>query len=122
MQRRLGEMSIDDNENDLDELEDEARKVPDERTSIGRGPEVVRDQLEKAARRKQQVTIRLDADIVERFKNLAGPDGSYQSLINRALHEWLEAQSVGGLLRTEIENLADIVRALESHESGLDSR
>ena len=115
-------MSIDDNENDLDELEDEARKVPDERTSIGRGPEVVRDQLEKAARRKQQVTIRLDADIVERFKNLAGPDGSYQSLINRALHEWLEAQSVGGLLRTEIENLADIVRALESHESGLDSR
>ncbi len=93
---------------------DEYREVPDERETIGRGPEALRQRLQKAAQRKQQLTIRLDADIVERFKHLAGPEGSYQSLINRALHEWLEAQSVGGLLRPEIEELQDLVRALKT--------
>lgn len=115
-------MSTGDNSENLDELEKEARKVPEQRASVGRGPDVLRDQLQKAARRKKQVTIRLDADIVDRFKNLAGPDGSYQTLINRALHEWLEAQSVGGLLRDKIDDLAEIVRALESHEASREPR
>lgn len=90
-----------DDEN-LDKLEEEYREVPEDRETLGRGPEVVREQLEEAARRKKQVTIRLDADIVARFKELAGPNGSYQTLINRALHEWLEARSVRNLLRDEI--------------------
>jgi uncharacterized protein (DUF4415 family) len=109
-------MSTENNPNsdELDSLEEEYLEVPDERRTVGRGPEVLREQLRKAAQRKQQVTIRLDADIVERFKQLAGEDGSYQSLINRALHDWLEAQSVGGLLRGEIEELAELVRALKS--------
>lgn len=102
----------------LDELEKKAREVPEKRESLGRGPEVLRDQLERAAQRKTQVTIRLDADIVDRFKQLAGPDGSYQSLINRALHEWLEAQSVRGLLRNELEDLADIVDAIKTDDEG----
>lgn len=89
------------------------REVPEERETIGRGPEALRKRLEQAAERKQQVTIRLDADIVERFKQLAGPDGSYQSLINRALHEWLEAQSVGRLLRTELDELKAAIRELK---------
>ncbi|MFP4598562.1 MAG: BrnA antitoxin family protein [Persicimonas sp.] len=90
------------------------REVPEERAAIGRGPEALRKRLEQAAQRKQQVTIRLDADIVERFKQLAGPDGSYQTLINRALHEWLEAQSVGGLLRAELEELRAVIRELKA--------
>ena len=71
----------------LDELEVQTRKVPEDRESAGRGPDVLRRQLEQAAGRKQQITIRLDADTVGRFKTLAGDDGSYQTLINRALHE-----------------------------------
>ena len=96
----------------MERLEEEYRRVPKERETLGRGPEVVRNHLRKAARRKKQLTIRLDADIVDRFKTLAGPDGSYQSLINRALHEWLEAQSVRGLLRTELDEFADLVEEL----------
>ena len=103
--------------------QDEYRDVPEERNTIGRGREALRERLQQAAQRKQQVTIRLDADIVERFKQLAGPDGSYQTLINRALHEWLEAQSVGGLLRAELEELRALVRALKpddgSHASSV---
>ena len=111
-------MSIKDKKKDdeMDALEEESREVPEERESLGRGPEVLRDQLRQAARRKKQLTIRLDADIVDRFKALAGPEGSYQTLINRALHEWLEARSVGGLLRSEIEDLAELVRALQDVE------
>lgn len=101
---------------EMDALEEEYREVPEKREPLGRGPEVLRDQLRQAARRKKQLTIRLDADIVERFKALAGPDGSYQTLINRALHEWLEARSVGRLLRSEIEDLAELVRALKAVE------
>ncbi|WP_222615246.1 BrnA antitoxin family protein [Persicimonas caeni] len=92
---------------------EEYREVPEDRETLGRGPDALRKRLQQAAKRKQQLTIRLDADIVERFKQLAGPDGSYQTLINRALHEWLEAQSVGGLLRTELEELRALVQALK---------
>ncbi len=40
---------------------------------------------------KQPVTIRLDADVIVYFKNLAGERGRYQSEINRALREWIAA-------------------------------
>lgn len=43
---------------------------------------------------KVRITIRLDADIVNRFKtrvHRAG-GGNYQTLINNALHEYLEKQ------------------------------
>ncbi|MFU8804693.1 MAG: BrnA antitoxin family protein [Bradymonadaceae bacterium] len=72
---------------DLDKLEEDAREVPADRTTSTRGPKVLHERLRQAAQRKKQVTIRLDADIIERFKQLAGPDGSYQTLMNRALHE-----------------------------------
>ena len=92
------------------------REVPAERESLGRGPEVLREQLRKAAERKKQVTIRLDADIVARFKELAGPDGSYQTLINRALREWLDAGSIRELLRDEFEAIDRKLEKLESDE------
>lgn len=99
---------------ELEELEERAREVPDERDSLGRGPEVLRDRLREASEQKEQLTIRLDADIVAQFKELAGPDGSYQTLVNRALREWLETGGLRGLLREEIEAIRDdIVRELE---------
>ena len=42
---------------------------------------------------KQRITIRLDADIIEHFKGLvhAAGGGNYQTLINDALREYIEA-------------------------------
>lgn len=100
---------------ELDRLEEEYRPVPEDRRIIGRGPDAIRNQLRKAAERKKQLTMRLDADIVERFKELSGPDGSYQTLMNRALHEWLEAQSIGGLLESKMRRLDEAIEQLEMH-------
>ncbi len=42
---------------------------------------------------KQQLTLRLDADVVAWFKANAGPEEGYQTRINRALREYVEAQA-----------------------------
>lgn len=90
---------------ELDRLEEEYRTVPENRQIIGRGPEAIREHLRMAAEAKKQLTIRLDADIIERFKELAGVDGSYQTLINRALQEWLEGKSINALIEPQIKRL-----------------
>lgn len=63
---------------------------------------------EREARRaesaKTKITIRLDAELIEEFKKMAGERG-YQSLINRALREWLIKQGVTELLRAELGQL-----------------
>ncbi len=53
---------------------------------------------------KQRITIRLDQEVVEQFKTLANDDG-YQTLINRALREWLAAQSIKELIRNELPEM-----------------
>jgi len=98
----------------LEELEAKARQVPDDLDELERGPEAFRERMRQAAERKQSVTIRLDADIVAAFKQLAGPEGSYQTLINRALHEWLDARSVRGLVEDALE---DIVMRMRERDS-----
>jgi uncharacterized protein (DUF4415 family) len=95
----------DKEERALEELEREARQVPDDLGDLERGPDAFRERLRQAAESKQQVTIRLDVDIVAAFKDLAGPDGSYQTLINRALREWLDAGSVRGLVEDTLVSL-----------------
>lgn len=44
---------------------------------------------------KLRITIRLDADVVEFFKKQVreAGGGNYQTLINKALHEYIEGQS-----------------------------
>ncbi|NJO21109.1 MAG: BrnA antitoxin family protein [Spirulinaceae cyanobacterium RM2_2_10] len=63
---------------------------------------------EREARRaesgKTKITIRLDGELIEEFKKRAGERG-YQSLINRALREWLIKQGVTELLRAELGQL-----------------
>jgi len=44
---------------------------------------------------KQQLTLRLDADVVAWFKNHATSDAGYQTRINRALREYVQAQAKG---------------------------
>lgn len=39
---------------------------------------------------KQQLTLRLDADVVDWFKSNASADEGYQTRINRALREYVE--------------------------------
>lgn len=101
---------------ELDRLEEENQRVPEQRRTLGRGPEVLREQLQQAAQRKMQLTMRLDADIIERFKALSGLEGSYQTLMNRALHEWLEAQSVERLLQPKLELLSQLITRIERQE------
>ena len=42
---------------------------------------------------KQQLTLRLDADVVAWFKSHAMPDEGYQTRINRALREYVKGQA-----------------------------
>jgi len=63
---------------------------------------------------KARVTARFDSDVVEQFKELA-KDGSYQALMNHALRQWLEAQSVTQMVREEIRSeLDELKKALAS--------
>jgi uncharacterized protein (DUF4415 family) len=41
---------------------------------------------------KQQITLRLDADLIDWFKSNPGPDEGYQTSINRALREYVAQQ------------------------------
>jgi len=42
---------------------------------------------------KQQLTLRLDADLVAWFKKHTTPDEGYQTRINRALREYVQEQA-----------------------------
>ena len=42
---------------------------------------------------KQQLTLRLDADVVAWFKNHTTSDEGYQTRINRALREYVQGQA-----------------------------
>lgn len=44
---------------------------------------------------KKQLTLRLDADVVEWFKNHAPQDEGYQTCINRALREYVAQKGQG---------------------------
>ena len=56
-----------------------------------RGPVVAPDPT------KVRITIRLDADIIDHFKNIVhkAGGGNYQTLINDALREHIQAQDKG---------------------------
>ena len=65
-----------------------------------RGPirEQLKERAKKKAANKRQVTARFDAEVVERYQELAG-DGSYQRLMNQALREWLEKEQLEDVVR-----------------------
>jgi uncharacterized protein (DUF4415 family) len=45
---------------------------------------------------KQQLTLRLDADVVDWFKRHTTSDEGYQTRINRALREYVQGQAARG--------------------------
>jgi len=99
----------DDDVEAVERIEREFSRSPEELRTLGRGPEALRRRLAQAAGPKVQLTIRLDADVVERFRELAGEDGNYQTLINQALREWLTAGSVRDLIRADVAEMRRIL-------------
>ena len=58
---------------------------------------------------KQRITIRIDEDVLQEFRQLV-PDGrGYQRLINQALREWLIARDVKELVRNELRDIIEKV-------------
>jgi uncharacterized protein (DUF4415 family) len=55
---------------------------------------------------KSKITIRIDTDILEQFKQMVSDGQGYQSLINQALREWLVAQGIKDLVRQELKAMA----------------
>jgi len=55
-----------------------------------------RGAIAKADPNKIRITIRLDGDLIEHFKQLVlrAGGGNYQTLINEALREHIQAQSI----------------------------
>jgi len=75
-------------QDDVPELTDEWFEHAD----LYNGDKLVRRGRPKAAATKQSVTIRYDAEVVEYFR-ATGP--GWQSRINTALKEWINAHSSG---------------------------
>jgi uncharacterized protein (DUF4415 family) len=48
---------------------------------------------------KQQLTLRLDADVIAWFRKNAGPDEGYQTRINKVLRNYVEGQARRGRRR-----------------------
>ncbi len=90
--------------NDFDYLEWSRSTSPDQEEWKS-AVEARRERMKAAAQPKQKLSIRLDSDVVDAFKQLAG-DGSYQALINRALHEWLVQGSMERVLQRYASSVA----------------
>ena len=70
--------------------------APDQK-KIRRGPQARQRRRETA---KSRITIRIDSEVVDQFKQLVPSGQGYQSLMNQALRDWLVAQGVKELLQT----------------------
>jgi len=59
--------------------------------------------------KKQRITIRLDEEVLEAFREMAPEGRGYQKLINEALKEWLLAEDVKEVVREELRRFLDKV-------------
>ena len=90
-------MSDEDTRRELEEAEQWGRSLrPGPQTK--RGAEHLRAK-QAAAKKKKAISVRLDEDVLEGLKQMAGPDGSYQHLMNQALRQWLAGQQLEHVLR-----------------------
>lgn len=77
-------------------------------------PELTEEDFDKAvfriglkpAEKKQRVSIMLDSSVIEWFKKKAGVKG-YQTLINKALREIVDQDSLKGLIRKIVREELD---------------
>lgn len=59
--------------------------------------------------KKKMISVRVDQDIIETLKDMAGEDGSYQQLLNEALVQWCQAQTTGQGLLVDMERRLEAV-------------
>jgi uncharacterized protein (DUF4415 family) len=78
------------------------RNNPPDPAKIHRGSQMRERRREMA---KARITICIDEDVIEQFKQLVPEGRGYQSLINQALREWLSAQGVKELIRKELPEM-----------------
>lgn len=76
------------------------RDNPPDPTKIRRGIEARRQRIEAAMKRP---AIRIDEDILAQLQRLIAPGQTAEQVINQALREWLSAQDMRELLRTELQ-------------------
>ena len=110
-------MSDEKIEREMEEVEQWARQlVPSATTQRGTSALEARvTRAKHSAQRKELISVRIDRDVLERLRALAGPDGSYQSLLNRALIEWCDAQETGTLLDARLDRLDRLAKKMEEH-------
>lgn len=80
-----------------------ATRTSDEPIKRGTARELMTQRAKERASTKVRVNARFDADIVAKYKEIAGDEGSYQSLMNQALREWLDRKELRNVIREELE-------------------
>ena len=87
------------------------RQNPPDAEKIQWGPEARRQRREMA---KSKITIRIDPDILEQFKQMVPEGQGYQRLINQALREWLMTRDMRDVVRQELKTMsAQLIAAVK---------
>lgn len=87
----------------------EATHHPEQPAQRGKARQRMLERTQQQAAKKLRISARFDADIISRFKDLA-QGGSYQSLMNLALRDWLDRQELRQVVREEVRE--EVQRAL----------
>ena len=79
------------------------RQNPPDAEQIRRGSEARQKRREMA---KSKITIRIDSDVLEQFKQMVPEGQGYQRLINQALREWLMTRDLRDVVREELRTMS----------------
>lgn len=87
------------------------RQNPQDAEQIQRGPEARQKRWEMA---KSKITIRIDSDVLEQFRQMVPEGQGYQRLINQALREWLMTRDMRDVVRQELKTIsAQLIAAVK---------
>lgn len=101
----------DDLDREMTALEDAARRAK-ATGHVRRGRHHLEERARRVAQKKQAISLRLDRDVLDRLKVIAG-SGSYQSLMNRILAQWCDAMEFGELIEGKLDRLERATKQLE---------
>ena len=85
------------------------KENPPDPAKIVRGKDARQQRLEAA---QEKMTIRIDKDILAKFKKLASKEHGHEELINQVLRDWLSAKDIKELVRDELQQI--VQRAFSS--------
>ena len=93
-------------EMDIDEIREIFLEKGPDTANITVGLAAREARRKKLETEKKQISIRLDQDLIEEFKIIAGGRG-YQSIINKALREWLMTNDMKVFLAAQFHELSE---------------